>query len=302
MESFIRFRINKDKLNLLDANIQVMAEDHSYATIVLPIDNNNKDRWHRIEEIVDGRAYYDWDVFYKYTDEEFAKARLFRVRINKTVEPCGEECGTVYDDRQACPICGSGRVQKGPLILSKVSTLGKVDVCKTIGGEIIVSKRFQELVGKYSLRGMLFLPILVKGIPSQLFMQLTAKDSVDISHETRFGIDYFDSVNIPYNDERKINICGHEITMPKEIYVCPNQDLMGLNLLSELYITEESYQSHFFDLARTAQYVGVKRGLLRPEPLYVCTKAFYEMVKHEKILGMDFEIAKIVKPKTYCLS
>lgn len=297
METFIRFRINKEKLNLLDANIQGTAGDHSFATIVLPLDNNNKDSRHQIEEIVDGRAYYDWDVFYKYTDEEIAEARLFRVRINKTVEPCGEECGTVYDDGPSCPICGAGRVQKGPLILSKLPSLGKVDVCKTIGGEIIVSKRFQKLVGKYSLQGMIFLPILVKGIPSPHAMQLTVKDSVIVSHETRFGIDYFDSVNIPCSDERKINICGHEITMSKEIYVCPNQDLMGLNLLSELYINEESYLSHSFDLARTAQYVGVKRGMLRPEPLYVCTKEFYEMVKHEKILGMDFEIAKIVTTK-----
>jgi hypothetical protein len=297
METFIRFRIKKEKLNLLDADIQVLEGDHSFVTIVLPIDNNNKNSRNQIKEIIGGRAYYDWDVFYKYTDEEVAEARLFRVRIKKTVEPCGEECGTIYDDGPSCPICGAGRVQKGPLILSKLPSLGKVDVCKTIGGEIIVSKRFQKLVGKYSLQGMIFLPILVKGIPSPHAMQLAVKDSVIISHETRFGIDYFDSVNTPCSDERKINICGHEITMPKEIYVCPNQDLVGLNLLSELYINEESYLSQSFDLARTTQYVGVKRGMLRPEPLYVCTKEFYEMVKHEKIPGMDFEIAKIVKTK-----
>ncbi len=297
MESFIRFRISKEKLNRLDVNIQVMEEDLSSATVVLPIDTNNKVSLHQIKEIVDGKAYYDWDVFFKYTEKEIAEARLFRVKINKTVETCGEECGTVYDDRPSCPICGAGRVQKGPLILSKVPSFGKVDICKTIGGEIIVSKRFQELVVKHNLLGMTFLPILVKGRHSSHAMQLAAINSVIISHETRFGIDYFDSINIPYSDERKIDICGHEITMPREIYVCPNQDLMGLNLLSELYISEESLQSHSFDLARTAQYVGVKRGMLRPEPLYVCTKEFFEMVKHENVLGMNFEIAKIVTTK-----
>ena len=246
-----------------------------------------------MEEIIRKKTYCDWEIVYNYTDEELAEAQMFRVKISKTIELCGEEGGTSYDNKQSCPICGSGRVQKGLLMLSKIPSLGRVAICKTIGGEVIVSKKFKETVEKYNLQGMMFQPILVNGTIASDVLQLIAKDKVCISTKTRFGVDCFDSLNRPFSEERKTNICGHEITMPKEIYVCPNHDLLGLNILSELYVTKESYSTLSADFARTLQYIGVKRGLLRPEPLYVCKRGFYEMVKSEKIPGLDFEIARI---------
>ena len=75
--------------------------------------------------------------------------------------------------------------------------------------------------------------------------------------------------------------------------MCPNHDLLGLCLLSELFIDKESFRLHHYDFMKTMQYVGVKRGMLRPEPLYVCSKSFFEMIKRENIYGMEFDIAHI---------
>lgn len=291
MNTLIKFRINKDHINLLGTNVRIISNGNSYATVVLPIDEINADNLNQSNVVFARKMYYDWDIIHKYTDKEWADAYLFRLTIKKTIEPCGEECGTAYND-DACPICGAGRTQKGPLILSKEPSLGKMDICKTIAGEVIVSKRFQELMVKYNVQGMSFLPILIKGKFSQHVMQLKAESCVNVSPKTRFGIDCFDRDNIPYSNEQKVDICGHEITMAKEIYVCPNKDLLGLNLLSELYINMGTNHIHPFDFAKTAQYVGVKRGLLRPEPLYVCSREFLDIIKQEKITGVDFEIAR----------
>ena len=261
MNTLIKFRINKDHINLLGTNVRIISNGNSYATVVLPIDEINADNSNQSNVVFARKMYYDWDIIHKYTDKEWADACLFRLTIKKTIEPCGEECGTAYND-DACPICGAGRTQKGPLILSKEPSLGKMDICKTIAGEVIVSKRFQE------------------------------QSCVNVSPKTRFGIDCFDRDNIPYSNEQKVDICGHEITMAKEIYMCPNKDLLGLNLLSELYINMGTNHMHPFDFAKTAQYVGVKRGLLRPEPLYVCSREFLDIIKQEKITGVDFEIAR----------
>lgn len=293
MKKYVRFNINGNYLNLLDGRIQYSKNDISHATVILSDDDINIDYIYQLNEKVDKNLYYDWDFFYKYTDKELDGADLFRIKILNTIDTCGEECGTKYDESISCPICGAGRKQVGLLKLSSNLSFAGYDIYKTIGGEIIVTKRFQELLLKNNIQGIIFQPIIINGEISPYFMQLIATVSIDISHKTRFGIDYFDKMNIPSSNEKTINICGHNITIPKEIYVCPNHDLLGLCLLSELFIDKESFRLHHYDFMKTMQYVGVKRGMLRPEPLYVCSKSFFEMIKRENIYGMEFDIAHI---------
>jgi ribosomal protein S14 len=41
------------------------------------------------------------------------------------------------------------------------------------------------------------------------------------------------------------------------------------------------------------QMIGVKRGLLRLEPLYLCSREFRKIALEEKLKGFEFEIAHI---------
>ncbi len=292
MKSFVKFCINKRYWDLLKNKCQCYSMGKDSVSVLLPFDDvKNIDYIHQINEKTDNNLYYDWDVVYNYSDIEIDNAELFHVKINNVIEPCGEECGTKYDDNGSCPICGAGRKQISTLNLTKIPSLKEYDIFKTISGEIIVSERFCELVFNHKLCGLLLQPILINKKKSLRFMQLDAVMRVDISKKTRFGIDFFDTINIPQSSEKKINICGHEIAIPKEIYVCPNKDLMGLRLLSELYI--KKHPEHQCDFMKTSQYVGVRRGLLQPEPLYLCSKKFFDIVKENNISGLSFSIVKL---------
>lgn len=88
------------------------------------------------------------------------------------------------------------------------------------------------------------------------------------------------------------NISGYDIVFEKEVYICPKGDLIGLNLLSEPYVTDSPLIKEF-DFFASRQKIGVKRGLLRPEPIYFCSPAFRQMVEEEKLSGFEFEIANI---------
>lgn len=291
MKKFVKFNINGDYLPLLENKVHVINNNQSQYLVTLPEDDYCVEYIHQINQKVDKNLYYDWEIFYQYTEQELDKASAFCVKISNLIEPCGEECGTKYNEGTACPICGAGRIQKDELHLSDFSSMTSYDIGKTIGGEIIVSKYFQELVFKHGLTGMDFQPIILNGKRDSDYYQLKTIGRVDISVKTRFGIDFFDTINVPCSEEKKINICGHAVTLPKEIYVCPNGDLLGLRLLSELFIKEKSFKKCPDDFMKTSQYVGVKRGVLRPEPLYVCSRKFYETVKKLNIKGMEFEIA-----------
>lgn len=294
MKKFVKFNVNGDYLSLLKNSGRFMSEiGNSPYAVILPIDDINVDYIHQINQKVNNSLYFDWEIVYQYTEKELQDASAFRVKILNIFEPSGEECGTKYNEKDACPICGAGRTQKGELRLSNISSMTNYDIGKTIGGEIVVSRRFQEMAIKHSFKGMAFRPILVNGDYSSEYVQLEVPARVEISPKTIFGIDFFDTVNVPYGEEKKINICGHTITLPREVYVCPNGDLVGLRLLSELFINEKSYKNNPYDFIKTSQYVGVKRGLLRPEPLYVCSKKFYEIIKSSRVSGMEFEIVNI---------
>lgn len=77
-----------------------------------------------------------------------------------------------------------------------------------------------------------------------------------------------------------------------EIYKCPKGDTIGLNLLSEPYVADNPLIKDF-DFFASRQKLGVKRGLLRPEPIYFCSPAFRKMIEEEKLSGFEFEITNI---------
>lgn len=290
MKKYIYFRINEMYLNYVKNNIAGLVLNHNNSVIILSDDDKNVEKIHYLNKQLDNSLYFDWDLFFEYSQGELNNADLFRVKFINVIESCGEEGGTKFDYSKVCPICGAGRYQIGDLHLPHKIELKKGVIYKTIGGEIIVPSFFRDISIKHNLRGMDFLPVWLGDEPSNDYLQLTSSYSIGVSPKTRFGIDYFDTENISSMGERSYKICGHNIRFPKEIYVCPNGDLVGLRLLSELFVLPNDTTNNI-DFMKTSKYIGVKRGFINPEFLYVCSKKFYDIVKKEHVNGMEFEIA-----------
>lgn len=214
--------------------------------------------------------FYGWGINRKYSKSELVNALLFTLNMSNVFEPTGEECGTLYNEVVACDICGANRKQASPLILKK-GTIPKKDIARTIGGEVVVSEKFVNAVRQRNLKGLQLSPINV-----EKYYQLTADTEIELTPNTIVGINPFDL----------------STSSEGEIYKCPKGDTIGLNLLSEPYVTDSPLIKEF-DFFASRQKIGVKRGLLRPEPIYFCSPAFRQMVEEEKLSGFEFEIANI---------
>lgn len=221
--------------------------------------------------------FYGWSIKRLYSKKELADAVLFHLMIETTFEPTGEECGTVYDETVACKLCGANRKQCGPLIL-KESSIPKKDIVRTIAGEVVVSSRFASVLKQKGLKGVLLKPVCSSQGHVLAYYQLFVPMEVELSQNTIVGVNPFDL----------------SVSSLDETYQCPHGDTIGLNLLSEPYILQSSIQITDCDLWSSRQKIGVTRGLLRPESLYLCSSAFRKMVKDEKLKGFDFEIAHVV--------
>lgn len=210
----------------------------------------------------------------EYSKDEFETATLFQIKIKTIFEPAGEECGTIYDETTACKICGANRKQIGELKLKKGS-IPKKDIARTIAGEIVVSEKFIEAFKLRNLKGLDLLPVeFAKGASD--YYQLVATSEIELSQSTVAGIDIFDL----------------STSSDGEIYKCPKGHTIGLNLLSEAYVLNNPSISEN-DFFVSKQKIGVKRGLLRPEPIYFCSQDFRQMVEEEKLIGFEFEITNI---------
>lgn len=242
----------------------------------------------QVKEKYDKVFFFGWQIKRKYSAKELDTATLFQMKIKATFEPAGEECGTLYDETAACEICGANRKQISPLTLKKGS-IPKKDIARTIAGEVVVSERFAAVYKQRGLKGILLEPVLFGKVGSNYY-QLIATNELDLSPKTIAGVDPFDFSE--GSDGREFTVSGHHVKLEKEIYKCPNGHTIGLNLLSEAYVSS-SPSINEYDFFSSKQKIGVKRGLLRPEPLYLCSQAFREMVEEERLSGFEFEIANI---------
>ncbi|MBK8878234.1 MAG: hypothetical protein IPN74_06690 [Haliscomenobacter sp.] len=203
-------------------------------------------------------------------------------------EPTGEECGTLFDETTVCEICGANRKQISPLTL-KSGTIPKKDIAKTIGGGVVVSKKFANAVKQRELKGIVLTSINFENGASGYY-QLAASMKVELSTNTVAGVDPWDFSK--GSEGGKYNVSSYQIKFDKEIYKCPKGHTIGLNLLSEPYvINSQSIREH--DFFASKQMVGVKRGLLHPEPIYFCSQNFRSMVEEEKLSGFEWEIAHV---------
>jgi len=224
-----------------------------------------------------GFFFAGWDIRRRYTTDEVAQAKLFLLFRIVTFEPAGEECGTQYDELSACPICKSGAKQVSPLFLDWKRIPKSKDIARTIAGEIVVSKRMVELFERHSITGAKFGSVChrpASSAESKGWFQLMVQScDAEITAPTKTGVNPFDG-----DTEGK--------------YRCSRGDLIGLARLSEVSISRSSYNG--FDIVASRQFVGTRRGLLRPERVLLVSPKLQQVIKEEKIKGCELEIAHLV--------
>lgn len=225
----------------------------------------------------------------EYSNKELDAATLLQVKIAKTFEPSGEECGTIYDESFACDICGSNRKQIGKLRLNR-NTIPPKDISKTIAGEVVVSKRFASVFNKKGLKGVLFLPINLNEHNTEYYQSLPIAE-LELTRDVLAGVDIFDFSE--GSEIKQLSVSGNCCyKIEKEVYKCPKGHTIGLNLLSELHVYQNPSIINY-DFFSSKQRIGVRRGVLQPEPMYLCSQAFRRMVLEEKLSGFEFEVAHV---------
>lgn len=274
MKETLELRINYDYAHLLFR----ADEGKNMGTSVKVVELSKEDSRYRQVPIIaeevrkkyNRKFFFGWQIGRKYSRRELDTAILLHLKIKTIFEPTGEECGTLYDETAACTVCGANGKQVSPLILEK-GRIPKKDIAKTIGGEVVVSEKFVNAVRHRNLKGL-----QLGAVNVEKYYQLTANMDIELSPNTIVGINPFD---LSTSNEG-------------EIYKCPKGDIIGLNLLSEPYVLD-SQSIGKYDFYASRQKVGVKRGFLRPEPIYFCSPAFRKMVEEEKLSGFEFEITNI---------
>ncbi len=221
--------------------------------------------------------FYGWRLWRKYTRQEILNAELFSVRVTRVFAPAGEECGTKYDESSSCPSCGSGARQLGPLHLTGKRIPSGKDFAKTFAGEIVISRRAAEVFKRHGVVGAGIGPVRTKRSsqePSSDWFQLSAQVHVaEIVPPTRVGIH-------PFDDDLK-GECR-----------CQLGDLMGLNLLSEVWVARSTYPD--LDIVSSREFIGVRRGLLRPVPVILINQTVWHMIESEGLTGIHVEVAHLI--------
>jgi hypothetical protein len=223
-----------------------------------------------------GRAFFTaWISRRRYSRLELDQAELFHLHVRSVFEPAGEEVGTQYDESTACPKCGSGAQQIGPLFLNWGRIPSGKDISQTIAGEIVVSRRFVEAFRQHQITGVRFDHIrrsLASDAQSDYWFQMVVTSSeAEIIAPTRTGENPFDEDEQPQ---------------------CRLGDLLGLNLLSEIFVARASCGTT--DITSSKRYIGVRRGLLRPRRLVLISPKVRRLIEAEKLKGCAIEVAHLV--------
>lgn len=248
--------------------------------------------------------FYGWNIRRIYSKQEMEMASIFLLFITALFEPAGEECGTKYDEAFACAQCSSGAKQVTDLFLDLRRIPKKKDAAVTIAGEIVVSRRFVDLFMEHGLEGADFLPVRQKNDPSsesKEWFQLSVKSmDAEIAPPTIIRSTLFDEdEDQSHTDEPKKIVVGNyvQILHPFDSERCPTGDLLGLNLISEVSLKRDSYNGA--DIFSSKQFVGARRGLIRPRRLIFISQKLWrvfeeERLKGERIKGVSFEVAHLV--------
>jgi len=112
-----------------------------------------------------------------------------------------------------------------------------------------------------------------RGDKLPVWYQLIITSNIEVGASTRFGMG-------PFEEE------DHEGN------VCPLGHVLGLNLLSELYVLRDSWSGT--DFAATRQLVGCRRGVLVPRPMFLISPKVRSLFVQHKVRGFKTEVAHLL--------
>lgn len=219
-----------------------------------------------------------WTVFSTrtYSKAELDRAPCLRVMFKSFSQEGGEFNGTEYDLTNACPRCGVGRSQLGPLRVSTKKFSKRADLVHLAGGELVCSARLVELIVKSDLTGASFGPVVS---PAPRGRQITdwyqlfvTGDSLNVSSPSVVG----------HNP-----ICLESGTDPQ----CA-EHLLGIKLVSELYV--EQPIAPLMDFAVTRQSFGVRLGMWIPERVFVVSPRARTVIASCRPRGFRYEVCHFV--------
>jgi hypothetical protein len=220
--------------------------------------------------------FHGWDIRRYYTEAELAAAELLRLVRMATFEPSAEECGEVYDESPACPLCGAGRRQVSDLIFDLRRIPKGKDIAVSIADEVVVSERVVELVRREGVTGLDFRPVLhhcrPRKPPPVFFQPIPTSASLNFSPETVAGI----------------NPCELD---EEGRHRCPLGHVAGLNLISEVHVQRASWDCS--DYVVTRELVGHRMGVLAPHPIHFISQRFWRLVKAAGLQGFRVEVAHL---------
>jgi predicted hydrocarbon binding protein len=255
--------------------IELEREDPKIQYILELINSREKELGKRIYKLFHIRRYY--------SSKELENAEILRLIIAATFEPAGMDLGTLYEE--ICSKCGL-RIQKSELILDlrKIrrccgeSYDSKYDIAKTISyDEWVVSERFKRIVEENQITGCEFLPVRhyskrAKNLPTVYQLKVTSSVG-ETAEQTKFGKNPFD-------------------LDPEGKFRCPEHNVSGLNIVSELYIKRENWDGS--DIAITRNLIGGGAANAYPMPLIIISQKFYRLLKENKMKGFKVEVAHLV--------
>lgn len=218
-----------------------------------------------------------WHIQRRYTTEEIDGAELFHLDVGLIIQ-AGEEYGTQYDDSTACRLCSAGATQVGPLIMSSSRLPKSRDLAVTMAGEMVVSRRVVDLFERLRLNGADFEPVrhqrrADRPASGQWFQMRVRNASVQIHPKTVVANDPFDMD--PDNEGR-----------------CPRGHLLGLNLISEVYVTSGLGD---VDVAESVQYFGYRLGLYRPTRFILISPKLRSALAAEGLKRWTADVAYVVR-------
>lgn len=227
--------------------------------------------WNRYQK----HFFLGWNIKRIYGRKELGSAELLLLKIAKTFEPAGLECGTIYNDKNICEICGTGMQQMSDLILDLNTIPKNVDIARTISNEIIISQKLAKLLADNPVTGFEVKPVnhIAPKYKKMPWHQLKITSLVSINSITKTG-------NRPFDEDEEND------------YRCKNGHTLGLNILSELSINRDSWDNS--DIVATKQFFGVNRGLLRTYPLLVISQRIYSLMMAMKCKGFTVEVVRLV--------
>jgi len=281
MKEITEFRVNEQFASMLLGNDEGKKMGYSVRVIDLDTDDPRYPDIGRLDQEVSAETgkpfFWSWRTRREYSDEEIASADLFRFEVRSFFEPAGEECGTEYDESMACPECGAGAAQVGPLVLARSRIPKGKDISETIAGEMVVSRRVVELFRRHKVTGIDLEQVRVnrgREVSEEWFqLRVPTSEAEIVGPPTRVGITPFDE-----DPEGKCR--------------CSRGDLIGLNLLSEVSIRKDSRGEA--DFVASKQYIGTRRGLLRPRRVVLISPRVRQLLVDENVRAFETDVAHMV--------